>query len=313
MVGEFILGGFGIGTAERISIHLWGCKKQMTSDQEKNPRRAGAPRCCSSPYSWSSARWQWCSSVRSARSAKVGMTFSVPAISAGGVALALLVNVGYGEFARARRRRLTHDHGDAVVFTAEMTPALKKYLQFDRSRHTSAERVEKTPYFFTAVASSDGISLWNGPASRPIKFWQIDWASILDIRPEVVRLPFKTVHALQSAYGAADGAMQIAPFPDRDSRILGSRECRATRRHAQPTEEGRAHAMMVVESTGYLPYGDSPAANNHLAFRSNSRRASPIEHDGHGGPPTSAHRSAHAYPTLSRRIASVDRLPERLS
>jgi hypothetical protein len=134
---------------------------------------------------------------------------------AGGVAAALLLNVGYGEFARARRRRLKHDNGDAVVFSAEMTLALKKYLQVDRTRYTSAEQVGKTPHFFTAVASSDGISLWNGPASRPIKFWQIDWASILDIRPEVVQLPFKTVHCLQLHTGAADGAMQIAPFPDR--------------------------------------------------------------------------------------------------
>ena len=81
---------------------------------------------------------------------------------AGGVALALLLNVGYGEFARARRRRLTHDHGDAAVFTAEMTPALKKYLQFDWSRDTSAQRVGQTPHFFTTVASPDGTSLWNG-------------------------------------------------------------------------------------------------------------------------------------------------------
>lgn len=134
---------------------------------------------------------------------------------AGGVAVALVVNVGYGEFARARRRRLTHDHGDAVVFTAEMTPALKNYLQYERSRDTSAERVGQMPHFFTTVASPDGISLWNGPASRPLNFWQIDWASILGVRPEVVRLQFKTVHCLQLHTGAADGALQIAPFPDR--------------------------------------------------------------------------------------------------
>jgi len=142
---------------------------------------------------------------------------------AGGVAVALLLNVGYGEFARARRRRLTHDHGDAVVFTAEMTPALKTYLQFDPSGYTSAERVGQTPYFFTAVASSDGISLWNGPASRPIKFWQIDWSSILDVRPGVVPLQFKTVHCLQLHTGAADGALQIAPFPDRGHAVSWDR------------------------------------------------------------------------------------------
>ncbi|MBT2516256.1 hypothetical protein J7E29_02305 [Streptomyces sp. ISL-90] len=102
-----------------------------------------------------------------------------------------------------------------MVFTAEMTPALKKYLQFDQSGYSSTELVGKTPHFFTAVASSDGISLWNGPASRPMKFWQIDWASILDVRPDVARLQFKTVHCLQLHTGASDGALQISPFPDR--------------------------------------------------------------------------------------------------
>jgi hypothetical protein len=160
---------------------------------------------------------------------------------AGGVVVALLLNVGYGEFARARRRRLTHDHGDAAVFTAEMTPALKKYLQFDRSRDTSTQRVGQTPYFFTTVASSDGISLWNGPASRPIKFWQIDWASILDVRPEVVRLQFKTVHCLQLHTGAADGAFQIAPFPDRGLAV--SWDQRSTEQLADTLNELRRAAL----------------------------------------------------------------------
>jgi hypothetical protein len=142
---------------------------------------------------------------------------------AGGVAGGLLLNIGYGQFGRARYRRLRHDHGDAVVFTAEMTPALKKYLRLDRSRFTSAERVGQTPYFFTAVASSDGIGLWNGPASRAIKFWQIDWASILDIRPEVVQLQFKTVHCLQLHTGTTDSALQIAPFPDRGPAVSWDR------------------------------------------------------------------------------------------
>ncbi|RXZ71859.1 hypothetical protein [Agromyces albus] len=142
---------------------------------------------------------------------------------AGPVAAALLVGVAYGEFALARRRRLTRDHADAVVFTAEMTPALKKYLQLDPSRFPSAERVGKTPHFFTAVASSDGISLWYGPASRPIEFWQIDWASILDVRPEVVRLQYKTVHCLQLHTGAADGALQLSPFPERGIAVSWNR------------------------------------------------------------------------------------------
>jgi hypothetical protein len=205
-----------VSSSEQIRTPPRRDEEQMTSDQEKNPGGVGLP---------------------------VGLLLAIPLVIgtvaivfvrafgplgegwddvlgflpflAGGVAVALLLNVGYGEFARARRRRLTYDHGDAFVFTAEMTPALKKYLQFDPSRFTTAERVGKAPYFFTAVASPDGISLWNGPASRPIKFWQIDWASIVDIRPEVVRLQFKTVHCLQLHTGAADGALQIAPFPDR--------------------------------------------------------------------------------------------------
>jgi hypothetical protein len=160
---------------------------------------------------------------------------------AGGVAVGLLLNIGYSQFARARRRRLTHDNGDAVVFTAEMTPALKKYLQFDRSRYTSAERVGQTPYFFTAVASSDGISLWNGPASRPIKFWQIDWASILDIRPEVAQLQFKTVHCLHLHTGGADGAFQIAPFPDRGLAV--SWDQRSTEQLADALNELRRVAL----------------------------------------------------------------------
>lgn len=188
----------------------------MTSDQEKNPGGVGVP------FGLFLAILLVISTVATVFVRAFGTrgegwddVLGFLPFLAGGVAGGLLLNVGYSQFARARRRRLMHDHGDAVVFTAEMTPALKKYLQFDRSRYTSAERVGKTPHVFTAVVSPDGISLWSGPASRPIKFWQIDWASILEIGPEVVRLQFKTVPCLELHTGAADGALQIAPFPDR--------------------------------------------------------------------------------------------------
>ena len=35
---------------------------------------------------------------------------------AGGIALGLLLNFGYGQFARSHRQRLARDHADAVVF-----------------------------------------------------------------------------------------------------------------------------------------------------------------------------------------------------
>lgn len=132
----------------------------------------------------------------------------------GGIALGLLLNFGYGQFARSRRQRLARDHAHAVVFSSEMTPALRKYLQSDPERHESPELTLRTPHYFTVVASSDGLSMWSGWASRPTKFWHIGWASILDIRPEVFPLQFKSVHGLHLHTGEGDGALQIAPFPE---------------------------------------------------------------------------------------------------
>jgi hypothetical protein len=95
-----------------------------------------------------------------------------------------------------------------------MTPALEEYLQSDPGRYESPELARRTPHFFTVVASSDGLSLWSGWASRPTKFWHIDWASILDVRPDRFPLQFKTVHGLHLHTGEGDGALQIAPYPE---------------------------------------------------------------------------------------------------
>ena len=133
---------------------------------------------------------------------------------AAGIALGLLMNFGYGLFVRSRRQRLAREYADAVVFSSEMTPALKTYLQSDPKRYESPESILRTPHFFTVVASSDGLSLWSGWASRPTKFWHIGWASIFAVRPETIPLQFKRVRGLHVHTGEGDGALQLVPFPE---------------------------------------------------------------------------------------------------
>lgn len=130
----------------------------------------------------------------------------------GAVVVGVAMIGGFSGYERARLRYLQKQFPDAVIFTAEMTPALKQLL---RSR--SAERANADPaglpHFFTAVASNEGLSFWRGWGTRSVMFWQIDWSSILELRPEEIQLQFKTVHGIRAHTGASAGALQLAPYP----------------------------------------------------------------------------------------------------
>ncbi|WP_157372772.1 hypothetical protein [Agromyces sp. Root81] len=133
---------------------------------------------------------------------------------AAGIGFGLALNFAYAKFARMRLHRLAKDHPDAVLFTAEMTPALMQFLRSEANRRENPASVGRLPHFYTAVASVDGLSFWRGSAPYPVKFWQIDWGSIRDLRPELVQLQFKTAHAIHFETGESPGALQIVPFAD---------------------------------------------------------------------------------------------------
>ena len=134
---------------------------------------------------------------------------------AAGLAGGIILNTAYGEIALARRRRLTRENGDAIVFTAEMTPTLKAILKVHDGTSLGTPRRNRAPYFFTVVASDQGITLWGGTPTRPRSFWQIDWESIAEIQLARIQLQFKAVHGLTLKTHRPDGTFQIAPFPER--------------------------------------------------------------------------------------------------
>lgn len=104
-------------------------------------------------------------------------------ILVGSVLLGLLLIAWYSHFSRARLRRLVADHPNAVVFTAELTPELKVYVETKQGAASNQHRVG-VPHFHTVVASVEGISLWGGPPARPAEFLRVEWAAISDIRRE---------------------------------------------------------------------------------------------------------------------------------
>lgn len=131
----------------------------------------------------------------------------------GAIVVGVAMVGGVSGFAKARLRHLEREFPDAVIFTAEMTPALKQLVQSRLAERIPAEHAARVPHFFTAVASNEGLSFWRGWATRPVMFWQIDWSSVLELRPEEFQLQFKTVHGIRAYTGDSAGALQIAPFP----------------------------------------------------------------------------------------------------
>jgi hypothetical protein len=134
----------------------------------------------------------------------------------GAMALTLMYIFIGMRFAIARDKRLARDHPDAIVIRAQMTPKLKKRLKSDPSQYATPELIGRTPNLFTTLADSDGISLWSGPASNPVKFWAIDWASVQNVRYSALQLQFKNAHGfyVDTKNSGADDALEIAPMPE---------------------------------------------------------------------------------------------------
>lgn len=131
----------------------------------------------------------------------------------GAVVLSVAMVGGVSGFAKARLRRLEREFPDAVVFTAEMTPALKQLVKSQLAERTQVEPAPGVPHFFTAVASDEGLSFWSGGATRPVRFWEIDWSSVLELRPEEFQLQNKSVRGIRAYTGDSTGALEIAPYP----------------------------------------------------------------------------------------------------
>ena len=120
-------------------------------------------------------------------------------------------------YADARDRRLTRDHPDALVFGAEMTPALKDLLKSTPESAASPALAGRAPSWFTVVADADGVTFWLGPGWNPVKFWGVDWEAVWGLRPSRLQLQFKNMNGfvMDTHTGAAVGALEIAPRPTR--------------------------------------------------------------------------------------------------
>ena len=153
----------------------------------------------------------------------------------GAAAAAFMVIAVYNWWADARDRRLARDHPGAVVFGSEMTAALKQRLRSDPDQYASPAVVGRTPHLFTAVADAEGLTLWNGPASKPTMFWGIDWQTVSGIRPATYQLQYKELQGLvlDTSTGAVLGALEIVP---RSTRLLSARDDRSAALTGRLTE-----------------------------------------------------------------------------
>ena len=144
----------------------------------------------------------------------------------GAAAVAFIVIAVYNWWADARDRRLARDHPAAVVFGSEMTAALKQRLRSDPDQYASPAVVGRTPHLFTAVADAEGLTLWNGQASKPTMFWGIEWQTVSGIRPATYQLQYRELQGLvlDTSTGAVLGALEIVP---RSTRLLSARNDRS--------------------------------------------------------------------------------------
>ncbi|TYL54008.1 hypothetical protein [Agromyces mariniharenae] len=157
----------------------------------------------------------------------------------GAAAAAFIVIAVYNWWADARDRRLARDHPGALVFGAEMTAALKRRLRSDPDQYTAPAVTGRTPHLFTVVSDAEGLSMWNGSASKPVRFWWIDWHTVSGIRAAMYQLQYKEVRGLvlDTSTGAVLGALELVP---RSTRLLSARNDRSPALIERLTELWRA-------------------------------------------------------------------------